>query len=87
MYRIEISQRAAKEIRRLPKPQLRLITRRIDALRINPRPEGAIILRGHAEMYRIRQGNYRVVYSIKDEVLTVLILKIGHRKDVYKRLP
>lgn len=87
MYRIEYAQSVVKELRRVPKVQLRLIVRRIESLGVEPMPEGAIALRGHTNLYRIRQGNYRVVYSIKDEVLTVLILKVGHRKDVYRKLP
>ena len=61
------------------------IIKRIEALAIDPRPAGCEKLTGQ-EFYRIRQGNYRIVYSIQDDELTVWVVKISHRKDIYKRL-
>ena len=56
---------------------------RIQALAIDPRPTGSDKLSGH-DLYRIRQGNYRVLYSIQDTDLVVLVIKVGHRRDVYR---
>ncbi len=56
---------------------------RIQALAIDPRPTGSEKLSGH-DLYRIRQGNYRVLYSIQDTDLVVLVIKVGHRRDVYR---
>ena len=83
-YNIEIKRSAAKELAALPKPdRLRIITR-IQALARDPRPEGCQKLSG-LERYRVRQGDYRILYEINDDVLIVMVVRIGHRKDVYRR--
>lgn len=58
----------------------------IDKLAENPRPRGCKKLAGRYDLYRIRVGRYRVVYAIRDEVLVVVIVAIGHRRDVYRRI-
>ena len=83
-YRIYIKPSAAKELEKVPKKILRKIVGRIKELSINPRPFGCEKL-SDEEKYRIRQGNYRIVYSIEDEKLFVIVLKVGHRRDVYKK--
>ena len=57
---------------------------KIDALAQNPRPSGVVKLSGEDDLYRIRVGNYRITYSIQDNHLLVLVVKIGHRRDIYR---
>jgi mRNA interferase RelE/StbE len=82
-YRIEVKLSAAKELSKIPKRALAKILDRIDSLSDDPRPAGSIKLTNQ-EKYRLRVGKYRVLYSIEDEVLTVCVVKVGHRKDVYR---
>ncbi len=84
-FKIFFRQSAGKELGSLPKAVLQRIIRRIESLANDPRPTGCEKLSGQ-EWYRIRQGDYRIVYSIQDDELTIWIIKIGHRKDIYKRL-
>jgi len=84
-YKIYFRKSAAKELEKLPKAILRKIIKKIESLSEEPRPAGCEKLSGQ-ELYRIRQGDYRIVYSIRDNELTVWIIKVGHRKDIYKRL-
>lgn len=83
MYRIELKASAAREIEALPSPDRRRVVERIGALADDPRPVGCEKLTSQ-ERYRVRQGDYRIVYSIEDEVLTVWVVKVGHRRDVYR---
>jgi len=82
-YRITIKKSAAKELEALPKKDLRRIIKRIQSLVENPRPHGSQKLSGQ-EQYRIRQGDYRVVYSIEDKDSLIEIFKIGHRREIYR---
>lgn len=82
-YSIELKKSAVKELNNMPKEDLRKITRKIASLAHNPRPPGAEKLSGD-EKYRIRCGNYRILYLIEDDVLIVYVIKIGHRKNVYR---
>lgn len=82
-YSVLIKASAAKELERLPDRLRRQLIKRIQALGGNPRPVGAEKLTGE-ELYRVRQGDYRVVYSIEDAVLTVLVIRVGNRRDVYR---
>jgi len=82
-YEIYFKESVEKDIRTIPKDDLRKIIRRIEALSIDPRPPGHEKLTGQ-ERYRVRQGSYRIVYSIQDKALTIWIVKVGHRKDVYR---
>ncbi len=84
-YRIYLCRSAAKELKRLPDPTIHKVIKRIESLAIDPRPIDCVKLTGQ-ELYRIRQGNDRIVYSIQDNELIIWIIKIGHRKDIYKRL-
>lgn len=82
-YRIEIKRSAAKELRKIKSQTDRQrIIERIASLADNPRPSGCQKLLGH-EAYRIRQGVYRILYTIEDDVLIVTVIKVGHRRDVY----
>ena len=84
-YRIQIKPSAAKEIEEIDSGRDReRIIGRIRALSANARPAGCEKLSGQYERYRIRVGRYRVVYAIEDDILLVYVVKVGHRKDVYR---
>ena len=82
-YRIEISRRAAKAVVSLDKPLRRKILAAIDALSGNPRPVGCKKLAGQ-QAWRIRVGEYRIIYEIHDQVLLVIVVDIGHRREIYR---
>ena len=83
-FEIEISQTAEKQIKKLPeKDQLRLV-RAMLMLSEEQLPKGSRKLKGYDDVFRIRVGRYRVLYSISKSRLVILILKIGHRKDIYR---
>lgn len=82
-YNLTIKPSAEKALDRIPKKVLRQIVARVTALADNPRPRGVEKLSGE-EQYRIRQGDYRIVYSIDDTRRTVDIVKVGHRREVYR---
>ena len=85
-YRILIKKSAAKELEAIAgKKDRERITQRILALADNPRPVGVEKLSGTAEKYRIRQGNFRILYEIQDDALIVYVVQIGDRKEVYRR--
>jgi mRNA interferase RelE/StbE len=83
-YSIYFRESVEKDLKVIPKKDLKKILRRIDLLVTEPRPAGCENLTGQ-ERYRVRQGRYRIVYSIQDNEKTVWIVKVGHRKDVYRR--
>jgi len=70
----------------LPQDVRQRIDARIQSLADNPRPPGVEKLGGEERLYRVRVGDYRVVYSIEDDVLLVLVVRIGHRGEVYRKL-
>ena len=82
-YKILIRKSAAKELDKIPKRDLQRIVKCINSLSKKPRPSGSEKLSGQ-ERYRIRQGNYRIVYSVQDKEHSVWIVKIGHRSEVYR---
>lgn len=86
-WRIEFSSAAARRFRDLPKRVKVRLRTHIDALAERPRPPGAKTLSGHDELWRIRVGAYRIVYTIEDDVLVVLVVRVGHRREVYRHLP
>lgn len=84
-YRVVIKPSASKEIDAVgQKKDRQRIVLRIQSLGENPRPLGCENLSGHLDRYRVRDGNYRILYSIDDEKLLVDVVKGGHRKDVYR---
>jgi len=85
-YRIEFSSTAEKALKKIPKKDLIKIINSIQILAINPFPEGCRKLAGEEGTYRIRQGTYRIIYEVEGKYLKVLILKIGHRKDIYRNI-
>lgn len=85
-YRIEFKASAFKELESLPDKSTRSrVVGRIEALAENPRPPGCEKLADRGNHYRIRQGDYRIVYTIEDDRLAILVIKVGHRRDVYRR--
>jgi mRNA interferase RelE/StbE len=82
-YEILFKASVWKDLKKVPKSNLRKILSRVEKLGNDPRPVGCEKLTGE-ELYRVRQGNYRIVYSIQDSELTVWVIKVGHRKDVYR---
>ncbi len=83
-YSIEIAPAARRQLRRMTPDAQRQLQREIDALELDPRPSGVVKLSGPDNLYRVRTGDYRIIYRIEDAVLQVLVIKIGHRREVYK---
>jgi mRNA interferase RelE/StbE len=81
-YSVLINRKVQKQLDKIPEPYYSNIKTAILNLGTDPRPNGCKKLKGREE-FRIREGNYRVIYDIQDDVLNVLVVKVGHRKDVY----
>jgi mRNA interferase RelE/StbE len=86
MYQVKVAEEAARFIRKQDKRIQRQIINNIRGLAQNPRPQGCKKLQGYKELYRIPSGNYRIVYTIKEKNLLVFVVRVGHRKDIYRRL-
>lgn len=84
-YKIEWKRSAVKELRNLPKDVLAKILRAVEELSENPYPSGVKKLTGSEHTYRIREGSYRVVFTVSASSLVIEIIRVGHRKDVYER--
>ena len=82
-YKIYFKASVEQDLHTLPKNDVKKVLNRIRTLSGNPRPYGSEKLTGQ-ERYRIRQGRYRIVYSIRDDALTVWVIKVAHRKDIYR---
>jgi len=82
-YEIYFKESVEKDLREIPRKDLKRVLQRIKSLAAEPRPSGCEKLTGQSR-YRVRQGRYRIVYSIQDEKLTVYIVKVGQRKDTYR---
>jgi mRNA interferase RelE/StbE len=82
-YDLLIKPSAVKELEELPRKDRMRIAQKIQELAVEPRPHGCEKLSAE-EKYRIRQGNYRIVYSVNDREQAVLVMKVGHRKEVYR---
>ncbi|MCA1957765.1 MAG: type II toxin-antitoxin system RelE/ParE family toxin [Nitrospira sp.] len=82
-YRLQIKPSAAKEIETLPQKDRQRVVARIQGLATDPRPPGCEKLSGR-EQCRVRQGNYRILYTLHDADLLVMVIKIGHRREVYR---
>ena len=85
-YRIEVKRSAAKALKKIPKPERKSISKKIDSLAEKlPNPD-ITKMKGNNPFHKVRVGNYRIIYEIQDDVLLILIVKIGHRKDIYRNL-
>jgi len=82
-YKIRIKKSAEKELSKIPEKELLKILDKIKSLSDEPHPTGSIKLTNQ-EKYRVRVGNYRILYKIEDNILTVFVVKVGHRKDIYR---
>lgn len=82
-YKLFFKASAEKELRRISKPFIQKIIQKIESLSVQPRPQSVQVLRGDDRYYRIRQGDYRIIYEISDDEKTVTIIKVGHRREVY----
>ena len=83
-YIIQYKRSATEELLALPAVQARKVLSSINNLAEEPRPHGSKKLKGSSSAYRIRIGNYRVIYSIEDKIVTITIIKVGHRKQIYR---
>jgi mRNA interferase RelE/StbE len=83
-YRIEWKRSASKELQSLPHEAIHRILNVVERLTDNPLPHGAIKLTGSEQTYRIRVGDYRIVYSFYEAILVVEIVRVAHRRDVYR---
>ncbi len=83
VYKIFFKKSVEKDFNVIPKKDLQKILERIEALAEDPRPPGCEKLTGQ-QRYRLRQGRYRILYSVQDDELTVWVVKVGHRKDIYR---
>lgn len=86
MYTLLYRRSVEKDLRRLPPYIRRAIFGKIAKLADDPRPNGAIKLLGAGALYRIRYTDYRIIYEVQDATVTVLIIKVGHRREIYKDL-
>jgi mRNA interferase RelE/StbE len=82
-YSLYFKESVQKDFEGIPKKELRKILNRIRSLAGDPRPQGCEKLTGQ-NRYRVRQGRYRIVYAVQDEERTVIVVKVGHRKDIYR---
>ena len=84
-YKVEISKSVRKkDLPSIPKADVAKIVKRIESLADNPFPEGAIRLKGREE-WRIRQGDYRILYVVASDIVTVFVIKVGHRREIYRK--
>ena len=83
VFEILFKESVWKDLRKVPKTHLKKILSRIEKLKDDPRPIGCEKLTGQ-ELYRVRQGKYRIIYSIQDNEMTIWVIKIGHRSSVYR---
>ena len=83
-YRVEVARRAVKALAALPRREQQRVRAAIDHLADNPRPPGCTKLTGEDDVYRVRVGVYRIVYEVLDDRLLVHVVRVGHRRDVYK---
>jgi mRNA interferase RelE/StbE len=84
LYRILYRKTISKDLRKIPLAIQKFLYERITALASNPFPEGVQHLQGYKNTYRIRMGNYRIVYEVATTIRIITIVKVGHRKDVYR---
>lgn len=84
-YQVEVAPAALRQLRKLDRPALRRIQAVIELLAADPRPRGAVKLAGGGGEWRVRTGDYRMVYEIHDGVLLVLVIAVGHRREIYRK--
>ena len=85
-YAVTILPSALGQLAELPRHDQKRVKERIDRLAVEPRPPGVKRLQGESDLFRLRSGYYRIIYSIKDVRLMVLVIRIGHRREIYRGL-
>lgn len=85
LFTIEWKRSAVKELKRLPKDVVARLLKAVEGLRADPFPDGVHKLAGAEHTYRIREGSYRVIYSVTASRLVIEVVRVGHRKDVYRK--
>lgn len=83
-YQVEIAPAAKRQIKKLVNQTQELIIQRLQELAENPRPHGVLKMEGNENLYRVRVGDYRIIYQIQDRTLLIVVVKVGHRGDVYR---
>jgi mRNA interferase RelE/StbE len=83
-YEVLLTPSALRAFRKLERGVQVRLAHLIDSLAFNPRTHGSVKLSGEENLYRVRTGDYRIIYSIEDDVLIVLIVAVGHRREVYR---
>ena len=86
-YRIKVKRSAAKTLKKIPKTDRKRIVDKIDTLAECPPNPDTTKMKGNNPFHKVRVGDYRIVYEIHEDVLVILIVKVGHRKDIYRNLP
>lgn len=84
IYEVKLSRRALRSLISLERSQQQRIRAALDLLSENPRPPNCVALRGEDSVYRVRIGDYRIVYEVRDLMLLVHVVRIGHRREVYR---
>lgn len=84
MYAVRLDSRTWKVVERLPDEIRGRIVRKLKALEDDPRPPGVVKMAGPEDVYRVRAGDWRIVYAIRDRELVVIVIRIGHRREVYR---
>lgn len=85
-FQLEYKSSVKKELRKLSSPDRLAIINKIQQLKTEPRPMGSAKLKGSIDLFRIRHGDYRAIYQLKKDVLIVLTIRIGHRREIYKKM-
>ncbi len=83
-YEVEIAPAAKRQIKKLPPDVQQNVVTKLEELAFEPRPDGVKKLEGSDNLYRVRAGKYRIIYEIQDSLLLVTVVKVKHRKDVYR---
>jgi len=83
-YKLSFKRSAEKELRKIPPPDISRLVQKIGTLSDEPRPSGTQMLKGDNRCFRLRQGDYRIVYEVNDVSREIIIIKIGHRREVYQ---
>lgn len=85
-FRIEYRNSVKRELRKLGQADRVAIVHKIELLKAEARPEGSAKLKGSVDLFRIRHGDHRIVYQVKKKVLIIIIIRVGHRREIYKNL-
>lgn len=85
-YKVQLKRSVVKTLKSLSQKEMKKIGKKIDSLEQNPVPKDSKKIKGEKDLYRIRAGDYRILYFFQNSNLTVLVIRVGHRKDIYKDL-